>query len=150
MTPLDAVIERLRGEQLCHRNDLTGCEVWTGDFDRAHKPTATFGTAGKVDVQEYLYQAASGQVVTRGNVVQLRCENSACILPAHMELIAKERKAKAELPILDVEIVSELYFDKGMRIEAILETKEAHEASWTKSYVTKLVAEARSRRSVQA
>lgn len=142
MTPLDAVIERLRGEQLCHRNDLTGCEVWTGEFDRSHKPTAIFGTV-KVDVQEYTYQAASGQVVTRGNVVQLRCENNACILPAHMELIAKERKAKEPLSEEDIAIVQDKYFERGFRIDVIAEDHQ-----WSKPYVTKLVAEARSRRSV--
>lgn len=142
MTPLDAVIDRLRGEQLCHRNDLTGCEVWTGDFDRAHKPTASFGV-GKVNVQEYMYQAASGEVVTRTHEVKLRCENDACILPAHMELLAKERKAKEPLPDAHVNLVNEQYFGRGLRIDAISEAE-----GWSKAYTTKLVAEARSRRSV--
>lgn len=142
MTPLDAVIERLRGEQLCHKNDLTGCEVWTGDFDRAHKPTATFGI-GKVDVQEYLYQAASGMVVTRGSEIKLRCENDACILPTHMELVAKLRKAKEPLPEADVAIVQDKYFERGFRIDVIAEDHQ-----WSRPYVTKLVAEARSRRGV--
>jgi len=142
MTPLDAVIERLRGEQLCHRNDLTGCEVWTGEFDRSHKPTAFFGT-GKVDVHEYMYQAASGEVVTRNHEVKLRCENDACILPTHMELLAKQRKVKEPLPEEDVAIVQEKYFEKGFRIDVIAEDHQ-----WSKPYVTKLVAEARSRRAV--
>lgn len=142
MTPLDAVIERLRGEQLCHRNDLTGCEVWTGDFDRGHRPTAIFGTV-KVDVQEYTYQAASGEVVTRNHYIKLRCENSACILPAHMELFTKLGKTKEPLPEEDVAIVQDKYFERGFRIDVIAEDHQ-----WSKPYVTKLVAEARSRRSV--
>lgn len=138
----EAVIEKLRKENLCHKNDLTGCEVWTGEFNRSHEPVATFGTT-KVNAREYLYQAASGELVLRGEEVHTLCENDACILPAHLEKNAKQIKTKEPLNEDDVLRVHDLYFQQGQRIDAIVEG-----TGFSKPYVTKLVAEARSRRSV--
>lgn len=132
----EAVIEKLRGEQLCHKNDLTGCEIWTGDFNRAHEPVMA-----KVNAREYMYQAASGEVVTRGESVKMLCENDACILPAHMRKEEKKRKEKEPINEEDVRKVNEQYFGRGLRVDAIAEAE-----GWTKPYVTRLVAEARSRR----
>lgn len=138
MSAVDVVIEKLRSEGLCHRNELTGCEIWTGEFNRAHEPKF-----GNVETRDYMYQAASGEVVMRGERIRTTCENAACILPAHLEKVVAQRKQKEPLPEEDVEIVENLYFQQGKRIDAIAELHD-----WTRPYVTRLVAEARSRREI--
>lgn len=138
MSAVDVVIEKLRSEGLCHRNELTGCEIWTGEFNRAHEPRF-----GNVETRDYMYQAASGEVVMRGEHVKTICENAACILPAHLEKVVVQRKQKEPLPEDEVILAGDMYFKEGKRIEAIAEAMEA-----PKPYVTRLVAEARSRREI--
>lgn len=133
---LDSVIEKLRKEQLCHRNEVTGCEIWTGDFNRAGRPVM-----GATKVREYIFTAASGEMLTRSDDVKMLCENDACILAAHMERDTSKRKAREPLPEDDIRDVEQEYFVQGSRIDVIA---EAH--GWSKPYVTRLVAEARSRR----
>lgn len=138
MSAVDAVIDKLRNEGLCHRNELTGCEIWTGEFNRAHEPKF-----GNVETRDYMYQAASGEVVMRGEQIRTLCENAACILPAHLEKVVVQRKQKEPLPEEDIQLVEEQYFQRGMRIDAI-----ANGWNLPKPYVTRLVAEARSRREI--
>lgn len=132
----EAVIEKLRKESLCHRNEITGCEIWTGDFNRAGRPVM-----GPQKVREYIFTAASGEMLTRSDDVRMKCENDACILAAHMEKDTTKRKTKEPLPEEDIAIVQDKYFERGFRIDVIAEDHQ-----WTKPYVTRLVAEARSRR----
>lgn len=138
MSAVDAVIDKLRSEGLCHKNELTGCEIWTGEFNRAHEPKF-----GNVEARDYMYQAASGEVVMRGEHVKTTCENAACILPAHLVKEEKQRKVREQIPEEYIKIVEDLYFQQGKRIDAI-----AEERDWPRSYVTRLVAEARSRREI--
>lgn len=132
----EAVLERLRKEGLSHRNDVTGCEIWSGDFNRQRQPQFN-----GLNARDYMYQAASGEVVTRGEHVNMTCENDACISPAHMRKEAQVRRAKEPLSEEDIAIVEDKYFQRGFRIDVISE-----DHGWSKPYTTKLVAEARSRR----
>lgn len=127
--PVDPVIEKLRSEGLCHKNELTGCEVWTGAINRKGQPV--YGT---LQARDYMYQAASGEVVRRGEEVQTVCENDRCILPAHFRKVSSPPKPQTDVPDDHITAMNNEYFNKGRRLDTIAET-----AGWSQAYAKRVL-----------
>jgi hypothetical protein len=117
--PNDHQIYGLLGDQV-HRNQLTNCIIWAGDFDRNQQPIANF-LGIKTRVRDLVIKAMGGKL-ERGMTILPACENIACVNHEHFQVEIAEQPAKPEVSYTEEELktVAQLT-QQGFRQEVIAE-----------------------------